>query len=93
MTRRRQRAVDLLVDHTTEGLTPELEAELAGLLALFPDLDPEPFELAAAAIELACGAPTEPMPADLCRRLRRRVGELDQRRHLRPVPSPPGARP
>ncbi len=67
------RALDLLVDRATEGLSPRREAELESHLASHPELDPEPFELAAAAIELACTVPEEPMPARLSRRLARRA--------------------
>ena len=73
----RQRAVDLLVERATEGLAPAREAELGELLASQPDLDPESFELAAAAIDLACTVIDEPVPEGLSLRLAVQARELD----------------
>lgn len=70
------RAVDLLVARATEGLAPELECDLEGLLASQPELDPESFEFAAAAIELSCTVPDEPLPEDLYQRLSLRAAEF-----------------
>ena len=75
MTAAAARAQDLLVDRVTEGLGPRRERELAELLPRCPDLDPESFELAVAAIELACTAAEEPLPAALRDRLVRQAGD------------------
>ena len=80
MNPQEQRALDLLVDRATEGLSPRRSAELEGLLASYPELNPEPFELAAAAIELAYTLPEEPMPARLARRMARRVRGMSRLR-------------
>ena len=69
-------ARNLLVDRVTEGLDPRLEAELEGLLPACPDLDPESFELAAAAIELACITVEEPLPETLRERLGRQAADF-----------------
>lgn len=63
------RVQELLVDRATEGLDPERERELENLLPHCPDLDPESFELAAAAIELAYITAEEPLPETLRERL------------------------
>jgi len=52
---------DLLARQATEPLTPAEEAELASLLVKWPHVDPEGYELAAAAIELAL-APSDAAP-------------------------------
>ena len=64
------RLEELLVDRATEGLDSSREMELNRLLPEYPDLDPESFELAAAAIELACFeaeelGSAEALPAEL----------------------------
>lgn len=63
------RAQELVIDRCTEGLDGEQTAELEALLAdgdiVAASLDAEGFELAAAAIELACSAPAEDMPESL----------------------------
>lgn len=59
---------DLLVRQVTEPLTPAEEAELASLLAKWPHVDPEAFELAAAAIDVALTpADVAPLPPALTR--------------------------
>ena len=86
MTAAAERAEELLVDRVTEGLDARRQRELDRLLPRCPDLDPESFELAAAAIELACTAAEEPLPAALRDRLARQAREL-----YRPQPAAPGA--
>ena len=57
---------DLLARQATEPLTLAEEAELAALLVKWPHVDPEAFELAAAAIELALTpADAAPLPPAL----------------------------
>ena len=57
---------DLLARQATEPLTVAEEAELASLLAKWPHVDPEAFELAAAAVELALApADAAPLPPAL----------------------------
>lgn len=66
----------LLVDHATEGLDPISQAEMRSLLSQSPGLDPESFELAAAAIELACDLCEDPLPSSLRSRLSLRARDL-----------------
>lgn len=73
------RARELLADRVTEGLGPRRERELDGLLPRCPDLDRESFELAAAAIELACTAAPEPLPTALRDLLARQAEEFYRR--------------
>ena len=63
MTTATQRVEDLLVQHATEGLAPELERELARLLPDSGATDRETFLLAAAAVELAYTDDDEPLPS------------------------------
>ncbi|MEM6793923.1 MAG: hypothetical protein AAF725_08055, partial [Acidobacteriota bacterium] len=64
-----ERATELLVDRATQGLESNQQQELEELLPHAQDLDPESFELAAAAIELAMLRVEEPLPASLRTRL------------------------
>ncbi len=63
-----RRAEELLVTRLTEGLDEPTAHELDYLLRDLPELDVESFELAAAAVELACWqgleseSESEPMP-------------------------------
>ncbi|MEM1177805.1 MAG: anti-sigma factor [Acidobacteriota bacterium] len=63
----------MLVQRTTEGLDPALERELTELLTRCPELDPESFELAAAAIEMTAVDTNEPLPATLRQRVLRQA--------------------
>jgi hypothetical protein len=70
------RALELLADRATEGLGAAEEAELDALLARYPRLDDDSFDLAAAAAALAAETtPPEPMPAILRRRIERQAAE------------------
>lgn len=61
-----QRLEELLADRAVQGLSPSETQELEGLLAKFPDADPDAFEYAAAALDLALFKTAfEPMPARL----------------------------
>ncbi len=62
-------AIELLIDRATEGLGPDQESRLSSLLERFPELDDDSIDLAAAAVDLACTVPTEPMPAALRERV------------------------
>ncbi len=91
----RERAVDLLLDRAVTSLEPAEQAELSQLLDEHTDLDPEDFELAAAACSLAFLAPDlEPLPAGLRARLKSSVElmpELPGPREVVPrVPEPKG---
>lgn len=86
---RREQLLDLLVDRALQGLDLAERVELEGLLASFPELDDERFELAAAAADLALFPPDdEPLPAEL----RRRVA-ADARACLAPGPTAAARRP
>lgn len=65
------RALELLVDHATEGLDPIAAGELDDLIERLGDFDAEAFELAAAAVDLAHTVSDEPLPD----RLRERLSE------------------
>jgi hypothetical protein len=67
--RRRARLEELLGIEATQGLSPSEANELDALLAVFPDEDPDAFELAAAAVHLALSPPPEEMPTALAERL------------------------
>lgn len=71
--RRADRAEELLVTRLTEGLDVGSDRELDELLEDVPQLDVLSFELAVAAVELACWyeleTESEPMPPDLRARL------------------------
>ncbi|MGD2108956.1 MAG: hypothetical protein PVI86_06145 [Phycisphaerae bacterium] len=49
----KERMLQLLVDHATDGLDLTSAAELASLLSLYPEYDESCFELPMAAIDLA----------------------------------------
>jgi len=66
---RRARLEELLGIEATQGLSPAEATELDSLLALFPDVDPDGFELAAAALHLASVGEPDEMPARLAERL------------------------
>ncbi|MBC8451529.1 MAG: anti-sigma factor [Planctomycetes bacterium] len=78
---KRRRLSDLLADRATgETLDLEAERELARLLELQPDVDPESFELAAAAVPLALlAASVEALPVRLRQRLLWLAHSLAQR--------------
>lgn len=63
----------LLIDLATEGLDPQRRRELDALLERAPDVDPEEYELAAAALDLALqsenGASVAPLSDDLQARI------------------------
>ena len=63
----------LLIDLATEGLDPQRRRELDALLERAPDVDPEEYELAAAALDLALqsgnGASAAPLSDDLQARI------------------------
>ncbi len=64
-----ERLVDLLIEQATSGLGAADQAELASLLARYPDASPAAIEETVAALTLAGRFDSEPMPA----RLRERV--------------------
>jgi len=66
-----ERLDELLVDRAVDGLDPTETAELETLLARMGHEDPEGYDLAAASVWVAAGAPEEPMPADVAKRARR----------------------
>jgi anti-sigma-K factor RskA len=66
---RRARLEELLATEATQGLSRAETDELDALLAEFPDEDPDGFELAAAALHLALGPPSEPLPAHMAEKL------------------------
>src|SRR5262245_9536239 len=66
---RRARLQELLGIEATQGLSPAEANELDTLLALFPDEDPDGFELAAAAVHLALSGPPDEMPSRLSEKL------------------------
>ena len=84
-------ALELMVDRATEGLSPQRQVELDGLLAARPELDPEAFELAAAAVELAYTTADEPLPAELRQRLSRQASAHFAAAASRPVRAPRGS--
>lgn len=65
----RARLEELLGTEATQPLSAAEEAELGALLDAFPDQDPDDFELAAAAVDLALSGPSEPLPAALAEKL------------------------
>lgn len=67
----RERLDELLVDRAVDGLDPAETAELETLLARMGHEDPEGYDLAAASVWVAAGAPEEPMPSDVADRTRR----------------------
>lgn len=58
-----RRVEELLAERATQGLAPAERGELQGLLAADPAVDPDGFDLAAAALALAMTTRVEPMPA------------------------------
>lgn len=60
---------DLLAAKATEGLSEESSRHLDRLLGEAPDVDPQSFERAAAAVHLALLGPEQPMPDALKRRV------------------------
>lgn len=84
MSANAERAQDLIVDYVTEGLDSIQERELRELLPRCPGLDVESFELAAAAVELACMDEVhEPMP----HQLKLRLVEQSRRQFAEPSPA------
>lgn len=67
------RARDLLADRALQGLGSDEQHELDALLRRHPELDDDSFELAAAAIDLACTDVTEPLPPSLRSRILERL--------------------
>jgi len=67
----RERLDELLLDRAVDGLDPAETAELETLLARLGHDDHEGYDLAAASVWVAAGAPEEPMPADVATRARR----------------------
>ena len=57
--------IELLVDRATEGLSKSEQDQLDELLRGHPEVDPETFERAAAAVHLAVVPPTERLPDHL----------------------------
>lgn len=90
MTTAAERAQELLIDRVTEGLDPRTERRLDGLLWECPDLDPESFELAAAAIELAYTSAKEPLPAALRDRVARQAADFYRQEQAVPEAGPAG---
>jgi hypothetical protein len=101
----RERLDELLLDRAVEGIDPAETAELETLLARMGHDDPEGYDLAAASVWVAAGAPEEPMPADVAERARRtlergapaaredaddRQQSTDNVRPLHPQPRPAG---
>jgi hypothetical protein len=75
---RHERLVELLADRALVGLAPEEAAELATLLAEFPNEDADAFDRAAAAVQLAHMEKLEPLPEHLRSR-------LEPQKKLRPI--------
>lgn len=76
----KERLLQLLADHATQGLDSNSGTELAELLSLYAEYDESYFEPSAAAIGLAMMPPSgEPLP----QRLRNRIF-LDACRFLEP---------
>lgn len=85
-----ERATELLTYRATEGLEPIQQQELDELLPHTHDLDPESFELAAAAIELAVTQIEEPLPATLRARLSAQAQDFfEQQPPVHAVSAPP----
>lgn len=59
-----ERADELMLERATQGLSPQQETELEDLLARHPELE-DGYELAAAAVELACLEVDEKLPESL----------------------------
>jgi hypothetical protein len=72
----RLRLEELLFDRATQGLLPVEAGELAGLAAEFPEVDPESFELAAAAVHLTSPAIPVPMPVAIEARIRLQAAKV-----------------
>lgn len=66
---RRARLEELLGVEATQGLSSAEANELDTLLSIFPDEDPNGFELAAAAVHLAFSEPPEEIPTHLVEKL------------------------
>jgi hypothetical protein len=66
---RRELLDDLLVQRATEALDAESEALLRELLALFPEVEPDAYELAAAAVWLAACPAVDAMPESVRERI------------------------
>lgn len=72
--REEERILDLLTDRATYGLSPAEESELGILLKQRPDIEPESFDRAAAALELAWNDPrAEPLPEHVYQRILARL--------------------
>lgn len=73
-----RRLDELLMLRAVEGLAPEEARELDTLIATEPDADPEAYDAASAALDLAMGGEEEALPAHLRARLvadaRRAIG-------------------
>lgn len=63
------RLQQLLADRATEGLSADDAEELDRLLRVMPPADPDEFDLAAAAVDLAVAPPAEDVPPDLAARI------------------------
>ena len=61
--------LELLADRATFGLTRREEENLQHLMESMPDFDTECMERAAATVQLACTS-AEPMPEDVCAKIR-----------------------
>ncbi len=64
------RLIDLLIERATQGLSDSDAAELARLLAQYPDFDPDTLDYAVAAIDSALA---EPIPGELHAALMARI--------------------
>lgn len=78
------RLQELLGIEATQGLSSAEADELDTLLGLFPEEDPDGFELAAAAVHLALSAPLEPMPSHLVEKLHLTAAALVPTRPVSP---------
>ncbi len=65
------RLLDLLAAEATQGLSETEARELAGLLVMFPDTDPDALAHAAAAADLALSDDPEPLPPHLATQIER----------------------
>lgn len=75
-----ERILDLLTDRAAYGLSSSEEHELAALLRTRPDIDPDSFDRATAALELAWNpADAEPLPEHVYERILVRLGVADAR--------------
>ncbi|MHC4376708.1 MAG: anti-sigma factor [Planctomycetota bacterium] len=85
----------LLIDLATEGLDPQRRHELDALLERAPDVDPEEYELAAAALDLALqsehGAQAAPLSGDLQARILANVQGANASVAATPIAPPPPA--